>query len=280
MASATSGRARPPRRDPRSARSPSAPASWPRPTAKLELASLTDPLTGLSNRRFLTLNIEPDLRHAERNHQDARRTERNLDLLSTCWTSTVSRASTTAPAIRRATRCWWSSPNACARWRAPRTRWCAGAVRSSCCQPLDGPRLGRRPGGTDPGGGGRHPLHVRSGTDRDRHLLGRLGPLSLAPRRSRGGLFRAGGEPGRPRPLSGQARGAQPRRGSLPGPTAPASRKGPLEEHGAGARRAGALRWARPRPAVPARGGQRRPGARPASGTGPTGCAGWCGSAG
>ena len=49
--------------------------------AKLEQASLTDPLTGLSNRRFVTLNIEPDLRLAERNHQGARRVERNLDLL-------------------------------------------------------------------------------------------------------------------------------------------------------------------------------------------------------
>jgi len=49
--------------------------------AKLELASLTDPLTGLSNRRFVTLNIEPDLRLAERNHQGSHRTERNLDLL-------------------------------------------------------------------------------------------------------------------------------------------------------------------------------------------------------
>ena len=49
--------------------------------AKLEQASLTDPLTGLSNRRFVTLNIEPDLRLAERNHQRSHRTERNLDLL-------------------------------------------------------------------------------------------------------------------------------------------------------------------------------------------------------
>jgi diguanylate cyclase (GGDEF)-like protein len=36
--------------------------------AKLEQASLTDPLTGLSNRRFVALNIEPDLRLAERNY--------------------------------------------------------------------------------------------------------------------------------------------------------------------------------------------------------------------
>lgn len=49
--------------------------------AKLEQASLTDPLTGLSNRRFVTLNIEPDLRLAERHHQGSHRTERNLDLL-------------------------------------------------------------------------------------------------------------------------------------------------------------------------------------------------------
>jgi len=48
---------------------------------KLEQASLTDPLTGLSNRRFVALNIEPDLRLAERNHQRGRRPERNRDLL-------------------------------------------------------------------------------------------------------------------------------------------------------------------------------------------------------
>ncbi len=34
---------------------------------RLEVASLTDPLTGLSNRRFLSLNIEPDLRQSVRN---------------------------------------------------------------------------------------------------------------------------------------------------------------------------------------------------------------------
>jgi diguanylate cyclase (GGDEF)-like protein len=36
---------------------------------KLELASLTDPLTGLSNRRFLDLNIGPDLQQAIRSSQ-------------------------------------------------------------------------------------------------------------------------------------------------------------------------------------------------------------------
>jgi diguanylate cyclase (GGDEF)-like protein len=50
---------------------------------KLELASLTDPLTGLNNRRFVTLHIEPDLRLAERNYQSRQsgRRERNNDLL-------------------------------------------------------------------------------------------------------------------------------------------------------------------------------------------------------
>jgi len=49
---------------------------------KLELVSLTDPLTGLNNRRFVALNIEPDLRLAERNYQSgATRKERNNDLL-------------------------------------------------------------------------------------------------------------------------------------------------------------------------------------------------------
>jgi diguanylate cyclase (GGDEF)-like protein len=47
---------------------------------KLEQASLTDPLTGLSNRRFVALNIEPDLRLAERNSL-ANRKDRNRDLL-------------------------------------------------------------------------------------------------------------------------------------------------------------------------------------------------------
>ncbi|MFL6193204.1 MAG: diguanylate cyclase [Thermoanaerobaculia bacterium] len=49
---------------------------------KLEQASLTDPLTGLSNRRFLTLNIEPDLRQAVRNVLGAAAPrERNSDLI-------------------------------------------------------------------------------------------------------------------------------------------------------------------------------------------------------
>jgi diguanylate cyclase (GGDEF)-like protein len=48
---------------------------------KLEQASLTDPLTGLNNRRFVALNIESDLRMAERNHQGRPAKERNRDLL-------------------------------------------------------------------------------------------------------------------------------------------------------------------------------------------------------
>jgi diguanylate cyclase (GGDEF)-like protein len=48
---------------------------------KLELASLTDPLTGLNNRRFVALNIEPDLRLAERNYQGGMTQKRNNDLL-------------------------------------------------------------------------------------------------------------------------------------------------------------------------------------------------------
>ena len=46
---------------------------------KLELASLTDPLTGLSNRRFLDLNIGPDLAQAVRNAQSL--LDRNADLI-------------------------------------------------------------------------------------------------------------------------------------------------------------------------------------------------------
>jgi diguanylate cyclase (GGDEF)-like protein len=49
--------------------------------AKLEQASLTDPLTGLSNRRFVALNIEPDLRLAERNYLGSGGKDRNRDLL-------------------------------------------------------------------------------------------------------------------------------------------------------------------------------------------------------
>ncbi len=50
--------------------------------AKLELASLTDPLTGLSNRRFLDVNIGPDLAQAVRNAQSLLElTDRNADLI-------------------------------------------------------------------------------------------------------------------------------------------------------------------------------------------------------
>jgi diguanylate cyclase (GGDEF)-like protein len=48
---------------------------------KLEQVSLTDPLTGLNNRRFVTLNIDPDLRLAERHYLSPSRKERNGDLL-------------------------------------------------------------------------------------------------------------------------------------------------------------------------------------------------------
>lgn len=49
---------------------------------KLELASLTDPLTGLSNRRFLDLNIGPDLDQAVRNAQHLLELgDRNADLI-------------------------------------------------------------------------------------------------------------------------------------------------------------------------------------------------------
>jgi len=49
---------------------------------KLELASLTDPLTGLSNRRFLDVNIGPDLGQAVRNAQSLLElTDRNADLI-------------------------------------------------------------------------------------------------------------------------------------------------------------------------------------------------------
>ena len=49
---------------------------------RLEVASLTDPLTGLSNRRFLSLNIEPDVRQAVRNALGtAAPRERNGDLI-------------------------------------------------------------------------------------------------------------------------------------------------------------------------------------------------------
>jgi diguanylate cyclase (GGDEF)-like protein len=48
---------------------------------KLEQVSLTDPLTGLHNRRFVSLNIEPDLRLAQRNYQGPPRQDRNNDLL-------------------------------------------------------------------------------------------------------------------------------------------------------------------------------------------------------
>ena len=49
---------------------------------QLELASLTDPLTGLSNRRFLSVSIEPDVRQAVRNSLDAGAApERNADLI-------------------------------------------------------------------------------------------------------------------------------------------------------------------------------------------------------
>ena len=49
---------------------------------QLELASLTDPLTGLSNRRFLSVSIEPDVRQAVRSCLDiGASTERNADLI-------------------------------------------------------------------------------------------------------------------------------------------------------------------------------------------------------
>src|SRR5436305_6908085 len=49
---------------------------------RLELASLTDPLTGLSNRRFLAVSLEPDLRQAVRNaFGTAAPSERNADLI-------------------------------------------------------------------------------------------------------------------------------------------------------------------------------------------------------
>jgi diguanylate cyclase (GGDEF)-like protein len=49
---------------------------------KLELASLTDPLTGLSNRRFLDVNIGSDLGQAVRNAQSLLElTDRNSDLI-------------------------------------------------------------------------------------------------------------------------------------------------------------------------------------------------------
>lgn len=48
---------------------------------KLERASLTDPLTGLGNRRFLSLSIEPDLRQAVRNALEKTPRDRNGDLI-------------------------------------------------------------------------------------------------------------------------------------------------------------------------------------------------------
>jgi diguanylate cyclase (GGDEF)-like protein len=49
---------------------------------QLELASLTDPLTGLSNRRFLAVSLAPDLRQAVRNALGtAAPRERNADLI-------------------------------------------------------------------------------------------------------------------------------------------------------------------------------------------------------
>jgi diguanylate cyclase (GGDEF)-like protein len=49
---------------------------------QLELASLTDPLTGLNNRRFLGVSIEPDVRQAVRSSLDAGAApERNADLI-------------------------------------------------------------------------------------------------------------------------------------------------------------------------------------------------------
>ncbi|HEX7180546.1 MAG TPA: diguanylate cyclase [Thermoanaerobaculia bacterium] len=48
---------------------------------KLELASLTDPLTGLYNRRFVALNLQPDLWKAERNYHGPERRETDRDLL-------------------------------------------------------------------------------------------------------------------------------------------------------------------------------------------------------
>jgi diguanylate cyclase (GGDEF)-like protein len=49
---------------------------------QLELASLTDPLTGLNNRRFLGVSIEPDVRQAVRSSLDAGGApERNGDLI-------------------------------------------------------------------------------------------------------------------------------------------------------------------------------------------------------
>ncbi len=42
-------------------------------TAELREASLTDPLTGLHNRRYLSLRLNQDLRHAQRQHHEGRK---------------------------------------------------------------------------------------------------------------------------------------------------------------------------------------------------------------
>lgn len=101
----------------------------------LEQASLTDPLTGMRNRRFLRQQLDSDLALSVRAYQRAAlhgwRRRRTWTCSCSWSTSTTSSGSTTSRAMPPATRSWSRSMRACARCCVRPTTWCAGAARSS-----------------------------------------------------------------------------------------------------------------------------------------------------
>jgi hypothetical protein len=86
-----------------------------------QIEALTDPLTGLGNRRSLTREI------------DARLREPTGRSFSHCSTSTASRATTTPSATRRATRCWSASGAGFACTSATTASHSGWAATSSAC---------------------------------------------------------------------------------------------------------------------------------------------------